>query len=156
MKSIKQILSEANTTIYLSENPEIWKELDDQNQRRRARWDNALNVGHGHIPGPGNMTDFSNQLNQAKERYDDDWLNRERYKQNQQLVQDVLNKSDAKGPLQAPDFTLDMNNMGQLPQMDLGMDLDLNVPEVEPEGDGGWGFGSNDPYHFDSNNKLRY
>tara|TARA_Y100000034_G_C6855269_1_gene388587 strand:+ start:583 stop:1038 length:456 start_codon:yes stop_codon:yes gene_type:complete len=151
MKSIKQILSEANTTIYLSENPEKWKELDDQ--RRRARWDNALNIGHGHIPGPGNMTDFSNQLNQAKERYDDNWIDRERFKQTQQFIQGILNKVDAQGPLQASDLTLDMNNTGQLPQMDLGMDLDLNVPEVEPEGDGGWGFGSNDPYYFKS---IRY
>jgi len=83
---------------------------------------------------------------------DDSWKTITRADEINALVQQTLQDADERvktiGP---PTFEIDMNNgLGKLPDMNLGFDLDLNIPEDEPVNDIGWGFGESDPYYFDS------
>jgi hypothetical protein len=136
MKSIKQILSEANYMIELSEQSS--SNINDELAARLAAAEARI----------AELT--------AEE--EDSWIDDERAKQINALIQQTLQDADAKsktiGPPNhktTPTFEIDMNNgLGKLPDMNLGFDLDLNIPEDEPVNDIGWGFGESDPYYFDS------
>lgn len=130
MKTIKQVISEANLAIQLSESDDIEsfsRRMDriDTENRQKDEWSRAIDKGGGHISGPGNLTDFLSRFEKENE-----WdINNERRKQIRALINDILADADAKSTLQVPDFNFDMNNgLGQLPDMDFGLHSDFNVP----------------------------
>ena len=133
MKSIKQILSEANYMIELSE-----QSPGDIAARIKAARLKVAELGFWRA----NVGD-------------DSWKTITRSKEINDLVQQTLQDADERvktiGP---PTFEIDMNNgLGKLPDMNLGFGLDLNIPEDENAvdvDDIGWGFGESDPYYFDS------
>ncbi|MBC8442650.1 MAG: hypothetical protein H8D80_00510 [Proteobacteria bacterium] len=140
MKSIKQVISEANFAIRLSE--QTTSGIDDE---LASRLRDAMNDRPGHIPGPGNLEDFLTQFELEKRN---NWLNNERARQIQAEIQQRLKDSD-ETKLSVPTFDVDMNQgLGTLPDMNLGFDLELDIPEDEPVQDDGWGFGNNDPHYF--------
>jgi len=132
-KTINQVLKEANESIYLSEQ-DNYEELE---QMLRAA---------------------EEKINRMANNQNPTWLDTMRNKEMRRLVQDVLNQADAKVPLQAPDFNLDMNTgLGQPLPMDIGMNINLDVPEDEPEEtDVFYGFGTRrtDP-RFDFSSRLQ-
>ena len=127
MKSIKQILSEANYMIKLSE-----QSPSDINADLQARLKAA-----------------EERLLTLKTDPKGNWLDDTRADEIRALVHQKLQDADAKTTA-PPLFDFDMNNgLGNLPDMDLGFNLDLNIPEDEPVQNDGWGFGKSDPYYFD-------
>ena len=129
MKSIKQILSEANYMIELSEQSlqDIKAELA---ARLKAAEKRIAELGFG----------------------DDSWKISTRADEMRALLQSTKRDADERvktiGP---PTFEIDMNKgLGNGLDMGLGFNLDLNIPEDEPVKDSGWGLGKSDPYYFDS------
>ena len=141
-KPIKQVLSEANYAINLSEqtHDELIRRLQAAEERIR-------------------------RMSTA----DSSWLEHQRAKETRKLVDDIINNVDAKAPIQAPDSNLNTNSgLGQLPDTNLGSNnVDLNIP-----GDGynpyGFDTSRTDPrYNFtgrmpvsfhepDTSNRLRF
>ena len=134
MKSIKQILSEANYMIELSEQSPGDINADIAARIKAARLKAAeLGIWRANVG-------------------DDSWKTITRSKEINDLVQQTLQDADERvktiGP---PTFEIDMNKgLGNGLDMNLGFNLDLNIPEDEPVNDIGWGFGESDPYYFDS------
>jgi len=129
MKSIKQILSEANYMIELSE-----QSLQDIKAELAAR----LKAAEKRIAEL--MSD------------EDSWDTSTRADEMRALLQSTKRDADERvktiGP---PTFEIDMNKgLGNGLDMGLGFNLDLNIPEDEPVKDSGWGLGKSDPYYFDS------
>jgi hypothetical protein len=128
MKSIKQILSEANYMIELSE-----QSPQDINAELAAR----LKAAEKRIAEL--MSD------------EDSWDTSTRADEMRALLQSTKRDADERvKTFSPPTFEIDMNKgLGKLPGMDLGFEYDLNIPEDEPVKDSGWGFGKSDPYYFD-------